>query len=54
MCNNANHLGSRKEGVGLFDHVPQLMFDGEFIGTGLNSVPVVKGMVLSNLSDYNS
>lgn len=25
-----------------------------FIGTGLNSVPVVKGMVLSNLSDYNS
>ncbi len=43
-----------KEGVSIFDNVPQGAFDGMFIGTGLNSVPVVKGMVLSNLSDYNS
>jgi hypothetical protein len=51
---NAIDIGRGKEGVGLFDNVPQGMFDGAFIGTGLNSVPVVKGMVLSNLSDYNS
>ena len=51
---NAIDIGRGKEGVGLFDNVPQGMFDGAFIGTGLNSVPVIKGMVLSNLSDYNS
>ena len=43
-----------KEGVSIFDNVPQGAFDGAFIGSGLNSVPVVKGMVLANLSDYNS
>ena len=51
---NAIDIGRGKEGVSIFDNVPQGAFDGAFIGTGLNSVPVVKGMVLSNLSDYNS
>ena len=43
-----------KEGVSIFDNAAQGAFDGLFIGSGLNSVPVIKGMVLSNLSDYNS
>ena len=54
LVQNSIDIARGKEGVSIFDNVPQGAFDGMFIGTGLNSVPVVKGMVLSNLSDYNS
>ena len=54
LAQNGIDILRGKEGVSIFDNVPQGAFDGMFIGTGLNSVPVVKGMVLSNLSDYNS
>ena len=54
LAQNGIDILRGKEGVSIFDNVPQGAFDGMFIGSGLNSVPVVKGMVLANLSDYNS
>jgi hypothetical protein len=47
-------FGGKKDTVGLWDNVPQATVSGGLLGTAFSSVPFVQGVVLANLSDYNS
>jgi len=47
-------FGGKKDTVGIWDNVSQAMVSGGFLGTAFSSVPFIQGVVLANLSDYNS
>lgn len=47
-------FGGKKDTVGIFDNVPQAVVSGGLLGTAFSSVPFIQGVVLANLSDYNS
>jgi hypothetical protein len=45
---------ARGKNVGTFENVGHAAFVGGMLGTTFSSIPAVKGVVLANLSDYNS
>ena len=45
---------ARGKNVGTFENVGHAAFVGGMLGTTFSSIPAVKGIVLANLSDYNS
>ena len=54
LIQNLIDIQRGKEGVGIFDNVAHAAFTGGMLGTTFSSIPAVKGIVLANLSDYNS
>ena len=51
---NLIDIARGKEGVSIFDNVDHAAFTGGMLGATFSSMPAVKGIVLANLSDYNS
>jgi len=51
---NLIDIARGKEGVSIFDNVGHATFTGGMLGATFSSMPAVKGIVLANLSDYNS
>jgi hypothetical protein len=54
LVQNLIDIRRGKEGVSIFDNVGHASFTGGMLGTTFSSIPAVKGIVLANLSDYNS